>query len=65
MLETAILRPFQWWNVSRKAVRTLHDLDDRQLADVGFVRGDIGWVAEELAERSLKPANVNRLQRVA
>ena len=64
-LEVAILRPFQRWNVSRKAVRTLSRLDDRQLADVGFVRGDIGWVAEELAERSVKPANVNHMQRVA
>jgi uncharacterized protein YjiS (DUF1127 family) len=65
MLETAILRPLWRWNVSRQAAWTLSHLDDRQLADVGFVRGDIGWVAEELAARSLKPANVNRLQRVA
>src|SRR5262245_20113004 len=45
------------WNRSRETARTLASMDDRQLSDMGFVRGDIDWVAEELAIRSLWPAN--------
>jgi uncharacterized protein YjiS (DUF1127 family) len=45
------------WNRSRETARTLAAMDDRQLTDMGFVRGDIDWVAEELAIRSLWPAN--------
>jgi uncharacterized protein YjiS (DUF1127 family) len=45
------------WNRSRETARTLASMDDRQLTDMGFVRGDIDWVAEELAIRSLWPAN--------
>jgi uncharacterized protein YjiS (DUF1127 family) len=45
------------WNRSRETARTLAAMDDRQLNDIGFVRGDIDWVAEELAIRSLVPAN--------
>ena len=45
------------WNRSRDTARTLAAMDDRQLNDIGFVRGDIDWVAEELAIRSLVPAN--------
>jgi uncharacterized protein YjiS (DUF1127 family) len=45
------------WNRSRETARTLASMDDRQLSDMGFVRGDIDWVAEELAIRSLVPAN--------
>ena len=32
---------------------TLNALDDRTLDDIGFVRGDIEWVSDELASRSL------------
>ena len=45
------------WNRSRETARTLASIDDRQLTDIGIVRGDIDWVAEELAIRSLWPAN--------
>jgi uncharacterized protein YjiS (DUF1127 family) len=48
------------WNRSRSAAKTLNGLDSRMLNDMGFVRGDIDWVAEELAVRSLNPANGNR-----
>ncbi|HEV8677958.1 MAG TPA: DUF1127 domain-containing protein, partial [Stellaceae bacterium] len=44
------------WNRSRSAAKTLNGLDSRMLNDMGFVRGDIDWVAEELAVRSLNPA---------
>jgi uncharacterized protein YjiS (DUF1127 family) len=48
------------WNRSRSAAKTLNALDSRMLNDMGFVRGDIDWVAEELAVRSLAPANGNK-----
>jgi uncharacterized protein YjiS (DUF1127 family) len=48
------------WNRSRSAAKTLNALDSRMLNDMGFVRGDIDWVAEELAVRSLTPANANK-----
>jgi uncharacterized protein YjiS (DUF1127 family) len=53
------------WNRSRETARTLASLDDRQLNDMGFVRGDIDWVAEELAIRSLVPANSDSAPRAA
>ena len=53
------------WNRSRDAARTLASMDDRQLNDMGFVRGDIDWVAEELAIRSLVPANSDSAPRAA
>ena len=53
------------WNRSRETARTLASMDDRQLSDMGFVRGDIDWVAEELAIRSLVPANSDSAPRAA
>jgi uncharacterized protein YjiS (DUF1127 family) len=53
------------WNRSRETARTLASLDDRQLNDIGFIRGDIDWVAEELAIRSLVPANSDSAPRAA
>lgn len=53
------------WNRSRETARTLAAMDDRQLNDMGFVRGDIDWVAEELAIRSLVPANHDTAPRAA
>jgi uncharacterized protein YjiS (DUF1127 family) len=53
------------WNRSRETARTLASMDDRQLQDMGFVRGDIDWVAEELAIRSLVPANRDSAPRAA
>lgn len=53
------------WNRSRDTARTLAHMDDRQLQDMGFVRGDIDWVAEELAIRSLMPANRDSAPRAA
>jgi uncharacterized protein YjiS (DUF1127 family) len=54
------------WNRYRATARELGQLDNQTLADIGFVRGDIDWVAEELAIRSLsRPANANRTSRAA
>jgi hypothetical protein len=35
-------------------------MDDRMLSDIGMVRGDIDWVSEAMAQRSLGTANTNR-----
>ncbi len=53
------------WARSRAAARDLNSLDNRTLDDIGMVRGDIDWVAEELAVRSLRPANTNQASQVA
>ena len=63
--EAVFLRPFVAWQRGRQAAKTLNALDDRQLADVGMLRAEIGWVAAELAGRSLAPANSNGLKRAA
>jgi uncharacterized protein YjiS (DUF1127 family) len=47
------------WNRYRAAAKELGQLDNHMLADIGIVRGDIDWVAEELAVRSVRPANAN------
>jgi uncharacterized protein YjiS (DUF1127 family) len=53
------------WIRSRAVAKELNTLDSRTLNDIGMVRGDIDWVAEELALRSLRPANTNNASRVA
>jgi uncharacterized protein YjiS (DUF1127 family) len=61
----SLVRPFRLWQRSIEASRALHSLDDRALNDAGMLRGEIGWVAAELAERSLTPANSNGLKQAA
>lgn len=57
---------FRLWNRYRATARELGQLDNQTLADIGFVRGDIDWVAEELAIRSLNSAaNANKASRAA
>jgi len=56
------------WNRYRAAAKELGQLDNHMLADIGIVRGDIDWVAEELAIRSVRPAanaNSNSAPRAA
>jgi len=47
------VRQIRVYNRSRIAVKQLAAYDDRMLDDMGFVRGDIDWVAETLASRSV------------
>ena len=61
----SLVRPFRLWQRSLEATRALQTLDDRALADAGMLRAEIGWVAAELAERSLTPANSNGLKQAA
>lgn len=46
------------YNRTRIAAKQLGAYDDRMLDDMGFLRGDIQWVAKKLATRSVA-ANVN------
>jgi uncharacterized protein YjiS (DUF1127 family) len=58
--EAEVIMPLKQWNLWRIAHRQLSQLDSRMLSDIGFVRGDIDWVADELAARAVtKAANVN------
>ena len=59
-LEDELVRPLRQWNRSRAAAKTLGAMDDRMLSDIGMVRGDIDWVSEAMAQRSLGTANTNR-----
>jgi uncharacterized protein YjiS (DUF1127 family) len=57
---------FGVWNRYRATARELGQLDNHMLADIGMVRGDIDWVAEELAVRSFRGiANANSTPRAA
>jgi uncharacterized protein YjiS (DUF1127 family) len=58
--ETEIVQPLRQWRLWQVAHKQLSRLDNRTLSDIGLVRGDIDWVAEELATRAVaKPANAN------
>ena len=64
-LEDELVRPLRQWNRSRAAAKTLNAMDDRMLSDIGLVRGDIDWVSEAMAKRSLAVANANRSEQAA
>jgi uncharacterized protein YjiS (DUF1127 family) len=58
--ESEVVMPLKQWNLWRVAHKQLNQLDSRMLSDIGFVRGDIDWVADELATRAAaKAANAN------
>lgn len=64
--ESSLIRGFRQWNRSRATARALHALDNHMLEDIGLVRGDIDWVAEELAAQSVwTAANRNQQSRAA
>jgi uncharacterized protein YjiS (DUF1127 family) len=58
--ETEVVQPLRQWRLWQVAHKQLSRLDNRTLSDIGLVRGDIDWVANELASRATaKPANAN------
>ena len=58
--ESDVIMPLKQWNLWRAAHKQLNSLDDRMLSDIGFVRADIDWVADELAARAVtNAANFN------
>jgi uncharacterized protein YjiS (DUF1127 family) len=58
--EHGLLHGLRQWSRSRATAKALRALDNHTLNDIGLVRGDIDWVAEELATRTLTAANRNR-----
>jgi uncharacterized protein YjiS (DUF1127 family) len=64
--DAGLLHGFRQWNRSRATAKALHALDNHMLEDIGLVRGDIDWVAEELAAQSAwTAANRNSEHRAA
>ena len=58
--EAEVVLPLKQWNLWRDAHKQLNQLDNHMLSDIGLVRGDLDWVADELADRALRrPANLN------
>ena len=57
----AAVRPLRHWNMSRIAAGQLARFDGKTMADLGYVKGDVDWVPDVMAERRLKPA-ANRNQ---
>jgi len=44
------------WNLGRQAAGDMARLDSEALADLGYVKGDVDWVPQELAKRKLTAA---------
>jgi uncharacterized protein YjiS (DUF1127 family) len=58
-MEQDVTAPIRAWNRARLTAKQLHDLSDRQLSDIGVVRGDIGELAQEVARKAVSAANLN------
>jgi uncharacterized protein YjiS (DUF1127 family) len=56
-LSLDLVAPIAAWNRARQTANQLYRLEDRMLLDIGVVRGDIEWVAGEVAH---KAANRNQ-----
>jgi len=62
-MEQDITAPLRAWNRARLTERQLNELSDRQLLDIGVVRGDIADLAQEVARKAV--ANYNETLKVA
>ena len=58
-METDVVAPLRAWNRARVTARQLAELSDRQLTDIGVVRGDIDELAYEVARKAVVAANAN------
>ncbi len=56
-MEQDVTAPIRAWNRARMTARQLDQLSDRQLVDIGVVRGDIDELAQEVARKAV--ANFN------
>lgn len=54
-----VVAPIAVWNRARQTANELYRLEDRMLLDIGVVRGDIDWLASEVAHRAVYAANRN------
>jgi uncharacterized protein YjiS (DUF1127 family) len=64
-METDMVAPLRAWNRARVTARQLAELSDRQLSDIGVVRGDIDELATEVARKAVVAANANVQTRAA
>jgi uncharacterized protein YjiS (DUF1127 family) len=54
-----VVAPIAAWNRARQTANQLYRLEDRMLQDIGVVRGDIEWLASEVAHKAVTAANRN------
>jgi len=57
-MEQDITAPLRAWNRARATERQLNELSDRQLLDIGVVRGDITELAQDVARKAVANLNV-------
>jgi uncharacterized protein YjiS (DUF1127 family) len=57
-MEQDVTAPIRAWNRARLTARQLDQLSDRQLVDIGVVRGDITELAQEVARKAVANFNV-------
>ena len=55
-----LVAPIAAWNRARQTANQLYRLEDRMLLDIGVVRGDIEWLASEVAHTAATAANRNQ-----
>jgi uncharacterized protein YjiS (DUF1127 family) len=55
-----LVAPIAAWNRARQTANQLYKLEDRMLLDIGVVRGDIEWLASEVAHKAATAANRNQ-----
>ncbi|MEZ5830235.1 MAG: DUF1127 domain-containing protein [Dongiaceae bacterium] len=55
-----VVSPITAWNRARQTANQLYKLEDRMLLDIGVVRGDIEWLASEVAHKAVGAANRNQ-----
>lgn len=59
-LSLDLVAPIAAWNRARQTANQLYKLEDRMLADIGVVRGEIDWLASEVAHKAPVAANRNQ-----
>jgi uncharacterized protein YjiS (DUF1127 family) len=59
-LSLDLVAPIAVWNRARQTANQLYKLEDRMLLDIGVVRGDIEWLASEVAHKAVYAANRNQ-----
>lgn len=64
-MERDVTAPLRAWSAARATVKELSRLTDRQLMDIGVIRGDIVELADNLAETGLAAANSNHRAKAA
>jgi uncharacterized protein YjiS (DUF1127 family) len=64
-MEQDVTAPIRAWSRARLTAKQLSRLSDRQLLDIGVVRGDIDELAQDVARKATLAANVNHAPKAA